>query len=116
MAVVRDKNGRIAGGALNPGGRPKLVAKLRERALKAVDETVLEAWIDECEMKERTFKVGGVEITKECRGNDWVRCSQLLAEYGMGKPVQALEHSGPDGGAVPGLVVTFVGAAVAHKE
>lgn len=69
----------------NPAGRPKLHALVRERAAKAVDEHVVEAWIAEV----------------RSRGEDWVKCSELLAAYGIGKPssapedLDAIRESGP---------------------
>jgi len=59
----------------NPGGRPKIAEAFRDRARKAVDETVLSAWIREV----------------ETLGDEWVRCSELLAAYGYGKPSSAPE-------------------------
>lgn len=59
----------------NPGGRPKLREHVRERAANAVDEYVVDAWIREV-----------VE-----QGEDWVKCSELLAAYGIGKPGAAPE-------------------------
>lgn len=66
----------------NPNGRPKIVDEFRDKARKAVDASVLDAWIGEV----------------ESRGKEWVRCSELLAAYGYGKPSQPVEHSGADGG------------------
>lgn len=59
----------------NPNGRPKVVEEFRARARKAVDEHVLAAWVAEV----------------EAQGPEWVRCSELLAAYGYGKPSSAPE-------------------------
>lgn len=48
---------------------------LRDRCRKAVDELVLAAWENE---------------VRTC-GPHWVRCSELLAAYGYGKPKERLE-------------------------
>jgi hypothetical protein len=75
----RDEKGRIKPGhALNPGGRPKKREDLKARCVAAVDDLVVEMWVREV----------------ETGGEDWVECSKLLAAYGYGKPVQAIEHSG----------------------
>ena len=75
----------------NPNGRPRIVDEFREKARRAVDAGVLDAWIDEV----------------ETRGKEWVRCSELLAAYGYGKPSQPVEHSGADGGPLT-VTVEFV--------
>lgn len=62
----------------NPGGRPKKLKTLQTRCVRAVNRHVVDAWIQEV-------------IT---RGDDWVKCSELLAHYAYGKPTQKLEHSG----------------------
>lgn len=59
----------------NPNGRPKVVEEFRTRARKAVDEHVLSAWLNEV-------------VTM---GDQWVRCSELLAAYGYGKPSSSPE-------------------------
>lgn len=65
----------------NPGGRPKGEAAFRERCRQAVDELVIERWINEVR--------GG--------GEDWMAAAEKLAAYGYGKPTDKHEHSGPDG-------------------
>lgn len=77
----------------NPSGRPKLVDELRQRALKAVDAKVIEAWIDELEERPRQVVTQVGPVTVVCKGPNWVKCSELLAAYGMGKPVQPTESS-----------------------
>lgn len=59
----------------NPSGRPKVVEEFRQRARKAVDEHVLSKWIQ--------------EVISE--GPEWMRCSEMLAAYGYGKPSSAPE-------------------------
>lgn len=54
----------------NPGGRPKTLATLRARCRDAVDEFVIQQWIE----------------TVRVQGDGWVKCSELLAAYGYGKP------------------------------
>jgi len=54
----------------NPGGKTKLEFAFRKRCRQAVDEHCVEKWI--AEVKEQ--------------GEHWVRCSELLAAYGYGKP------------------------------
>lgn len=72
----RDEKGRLVPGVSgNPGGRPKSVEEFRSRARKAVDKHVLEMW--------------QTEVSK--KGKDWVKCSELLAAYGYGRPTQAID-------------------------
>lgn len=82
----------------NPGGRPKLADAFREKARKAVDDHVLDAWIDEVEGVEQMVESedGAMKVIKK-RGKEWIRASELLAAYGYGKPPQPVEHGGPDG-------------------
>ena len=74
-----------------PGGRPKIVDELRQRCLKAVDEVVLAYWLDEVTEREREVITPAGPMTMVCRGQHAARCSELLANYGLGKPVQPVE-------------------------
>ena len=65
----------------NPGGRPKIASEFKRKAQAAVDEHVLQAWIDEV----------------VSRGKEWMKASELLAAYGMGKPSQSVAVTGVDG-------------------
>jgi hypothetical protein len=73
----------------NPGGRAKENPAFKARCRAAVDAECVQRWIDE-------VRDGGEQ---------WVKCSELLAAYGYGKPSQTLEidgtvkheHSGLDG-------------------
>ena len=65
----------VKGQSGNPGGRPKIPSEFKTSCRKAVDEHVLTAWINEV-------------VT---HGKEWVRCSELLASYGYGKPSQPIE-------------------------
>lgn len=79
----RNADGTLRKGAkLNPGGRPKENEMFRERARKAVDEHVLDAWVSEVTPDEAGE-----------RGKDWVKCSELLVAYGYGKPASAPEDN-----------------------
>ena len=75
--VQRDAKGRLVkgSGAINPGGRPKQAAHLRARCQSATDELVVDAW----------------EAEVRAQGPDWVKCSELLAAYGYGKPSSSPE-------------------------
>ena len=64
----------------NPGGRPKTDVAFRVRARRVVDEKILDR-------SER-------EIDED--GPDWVKCSELLAGYGYGKPTQPIEPAKDD--------------------
>ncbi len=79
------------GNCANPGGRPKLAEELRKKALKAVEDHVIDFWIE--------------QVTT--RSDDAVKCSELLAAYGLGKPPQRLEHAGADGETLPEITVRF---------
>ena len=57
----------------NPGGRPKIADVFKLGCRRVVDELVLERWRDEVEKL----------------GDNWVKCSELLAAYGYGKPHQS---------------------------
>ena len=69
----------VKGQVANPLGRPKVAEEFRAKARKAVDAHVLAAWIAEV----------------ESAGEHWVKCSELLAAYGYGKPAQPV--TGADG-------------------
>lgn len=68
----------------NPNGRPKIIEELRARCLKAVNDKVIAAWENEV----------------DSLGNNWIKASELLAAYGLGKPSQAVELTGKDGGPI----------------
>lgn len=82
-APVRDEKGRLISGVLNPGGRPKLAPHMRSRCRTIVDEKVISAWEEEVDE----------------RGTHWVRCSELLAAYGYGRPEAWAGND--DGNATP---------------
>lgn len=83
----------------NPSGRPRVAEEFRERARTAVDEHVLDAWISEV----------------ETGGKDWVRCSELLAAYGYGKPTPPFEQADA-GYTPPQIMVHFVSPPDSHSE
>lgn len=70
----------VKGQSGNPGGRVKLPEAFRDRCKRAVDEHVIDAWIEEV----------------ESRGDNWVKCSELLSAYGLGKPAQSIELGAAD--------------------
>ena len=61
----------------NPSGRPKVKEEFTAKARRAVDEHVIAAWI----------------LEVETQGQHWVKCSELLAGYGYGKPSQSTEST-----------------------
>jgi hypothetical protein len=77
----------------NPGGRPKVIEAFRLKARAAVDEHVLQAWIDEILPKPRAVRVAGEEVIVTDRGPEWMRAAELLAAYGYGRPTQPLSDS-----------------------
>lgn len=72
MAFEKGKTG-------NPRGRPPIKPEFRDRCRRAVDEHVIEAWLNEV----------------ATLGEHWVKCSELLANYGYGRPPQPV--TGEDG-------------------
>lgn len=70
----------------NPGGRPKISAEFKDKCRVFTDSTVLPAWQQ--------------EISE--RGEHWVKCAELIAAYGHGKPTQAV--TGDDGGPLEVIV------------
>lgn len=82
----------------NAGGRPK--RKLVDRALE--------------ELLEEADSTKALAIAKaliEQAVNKDVAAARLIAERTEGKPIQKVEHSGPDGSPVQGLIrVEFVKA------
>jgi len=98
----------VKGVSGNPAGRPKIVKELKARALKAVDEYVFKAWIEELEVRERVVTIAGRELVVRERGPNWVRCSELLANYGMGKPTQPVSGSDEDDPPIA-IAIKFVG-------
>lgn len=77
MAFVKGKSG-------NPGGRPKLAEEFKERCRKLVDSHVIDFWEEEV----------------KTRGANAAKASELLAAYAYGKPTQAVEVAGKDGGPI----------------
>lgn len=93
----------------NPKGRAPKPKELTNRCLKAVDRVVIDAWIDELELRDRGAVQRETYIDDDgkerwrmqsvlTRGKDWVKASELLASYGLGKPPQPLV--GADGGDI----------------
>lgn len=82
-----------AGQSGNPGGRPKESPEVKELARKYTAEAV-------------------ETLAKHMRGDDVrasVAASQALLDRGYGKPSQAVEVSGNEGGPIEqSLVVSFV--------
>jgi hypothetical protein len=81
----------------NPSGRPK--KKLLDYA---IEEEL--AALDSAEAKAIAKAI--VQLAKKD-----VQAAKLIAERTEGKPIQKVEHSGPDGGAMQGVIrVEFVKA------
>jgi hypothetical protein len=79
----------------NPGGRVKGSLKFRDICQAAVDEIVIDAWIEEVTVKERVVQSKhGTPYTITSRGPEWMRASELLAGYGYGRPPQSVELTG----------------------
>lgn len=76
----RGKSGRFGVGnqAGKGHGRPKVALEFKAECRVIVDELVVERWRSEV----------------ESMGEHWVRCSELLAAYGYGKPPQSLTVAG----------------------
>ncbi len=68
----------VKGKSGNPGGRPKVSDEFKAKARKIVDDLVLQKWEQ--------------EIRSE--GEHWVKCTELVTAYALGKPAQAVEVSG----------------------
>ncbi len=77
MPFVKGKSG-------NASGRPRVVEEFKLRARRVVDKHVIQYW-------ER-------EIANE--GPNAMKASELLSAYAYGKPSQAVEVSGKDGGPI----------------
>lgn len=65
----------------NPNGRPKVNEEFRARCRAFVDSNVIQAWQSEV----------------VAFGENWVKCAELLAAYGYGKPTQVVAGEGKDG-------------------
>ena len=69
----------------NPGGRPRVLAEIRTLARTYTEPAVLAL----------------VEIMQHGRNESArVAAAQAVLDRGWGRPVQALEHSGPEGSAL----------------
>lgn len=84
----------------NPGGRPKVADEFKARCRRILDETVIDAWADEIKMRPREIITPAGPFEMECRGPHWVKASELIAGYAIGKPAQRTELTGADGGPV----------------
>lgn len=93
MSDNRQSDGKFGpGNKANPGGRPKVVAEVRELA------------------RAHTTRAIGrlVELMESEDGRVAVAASKELLDRGYGKPSQPLEHSGKDGDSGMSLSVRFV--------
>lgn len=81
----------------NPNGRPKVNDVFRSKCKTAVDEHVIDAWIDEVELKERDVTTMVGTIKAKCRGKDWLKASELITAYGYGKPAQPVTGENGEG-------------------
>lgn len=84
----------------NKLGRPKLREEFKARAMKLVDEVVIDAWADEIELRDRAIMTPAGPMDMVCRGKDWMKATELATAYALGKPSQSVEMSGPDGGPI----------------
>lgn len=73
----------------NPGGRPKEAEWLREEARKHAEKSI------------RAL----VRVLNKGSGSEVVSAAKELLDRGFGKSTQALEHSGPEGLALPLIVL-----------
>ena len=83
----------VKGKSGNPGGRPKTNEAFRDRCRKFVDLHVVEMW----------------EKEVQNAGEEKMKASELLAAYGYGKPAQAIQLTGEEGGPVE-FVIKVTGA------
>lgn len=74
----------VKGQSGNPGGRAKVEAAFKDRARKVADEIVIQYWEDEV----------------KTNGPNAMKASELLSAYAYGKPTQAVEVAGKDGGPI----------------
>lgn len=76
--------GKFEKGNAGGPGRPSLKDEFRSRCRQATIDKCLPMWLSEV----------------ETNGKDAIRASQLLAEYGFGKPHQQVALTGEDGGPI----------------
>ena len=74
----------VKGQSGNPGGRIKLPEEFRIKARKVVDLKVIQFWEEEI----------------DSRGPNAIKASELLVAYAYGKPSQAVELTGKEGGPI----------------
>lgn len=97
---TRGARGRFAKGTSgNPGGRPKLLAELKEKIQARGDELVDKLFAIAFEQP-KARKVGRRVVLDGASPKERVMAIEKLLAYGYGKPVQAVELSGPGGGPV----------------
>lgn len=84
MAVNRDKTGKFLPGNKS-GGRPKKAEWLKNEVLRD-----LPLYYERL----KTFAQGG----EKAKPKEQINAIELLLAYGLGKPTQAVELSGQDGG------------------
>lgn len=92
VAGTRDSSGRFKKGKSgNPGGR------------KSVDQSVTKLAQDHTQDAINTL----VEICndKKAAKNSRVAAAREILDRGWGRPMQSVEHSGPDGAAIPHSVI-----------
>lgn len=110
-----NKVGFKEGQSGNPGGRRRMPDALKVKCENATEE-VIDAWIDEVRLKTRTIRAqGGHLVEVECRGEDWIKASQLIAAYAYGEPTKQVEHTGANGEALS-VTVQFVGPQDAEHK
>ena len=73
--AVRDDKGRIVSGSLNPGGRPKLPAEIRDLAQLASPRAI-----------EKVIELMGNEDPRVA-----LAAAQVILDRGYGKPVQSVD-------------------------
>lgn len=100
MAAERDDKGRFIKGHPSNGGRPKGLAEYVRQQTKEGKELVefyLTVFRDDKDMRLRM------------QAADW------LADRGFGRQVQAMEHSGPDGGPLQVVEQIVASRATDHS-
>lgn len=84
----------------NPAGRAKVDVEFRLKCRAKVDEKVFARWVKEIEEE----------------GPNWLRCSELLAAYGYGKPTAEVKFTHEKARPLEGVDAEELAAFIRSKS